>query len=180
MQHNRLGYTYWALHGEWRFVGPEGPVSVRISGNMEANNGEALRAAALRGQGIILQPSFIVGDDLAAGRLEPLLHDYRAVELAIFGVYAPGRHLSAKVRSFLDFLVARYGERPYWDAWISRDAGGNSRPSRHLRKRKHRPRHRRSDPLGRANSHVVSAIAAHPTRVTGGAGAPQALRGRAV
>lgn len=117
-RHNCLGYTYWALRGEWRFVGPEGPVSVRISGTMEANNGEALRAAALRGQGIILQPSFIVGDDLAAGRLEPLLCDHRTVDLAIFGVYPSGRHLSAKVRSFLDFLVARYGERPYWDEWI--------------------------------------------------------------
>jgi DNA-binding transcriptional LysR family regulator len=116
--HDCLDYRYQARE-EWQFEGPEGPVSVRVRGSLEANNGDALRAAAVRGTGVVLQPSFIVGADLAAGRLVPVLPGYRVPELAIHAVYPPGRHLSAKVRSFIDFLAPRYGERPAWDAWMS-------------------------------------------------------------
>lgn len=75
----------------------------------------ASRAAAIRGAGGVLQPSFTVGADLAAGRLVPVLPGYRVSDVAIQAVYPPGRHLSAKVRSFVDFLTPRFGERPAWD-----------------------------------------------------------------
>lgn len=116
--HDCLGYTYAALRDEWRFGGADREISVRIAGTMQANNGDALRAAALRGRGIILQPTFIVGHDLCSGALVRLLPDFPVEDLAIYAVYPPGRHLSAKVRSFVDFLAARFGDRPEWDAWL--------------------------------------------------------------
>lgn len=121
--HNCLGYSYGQARGEWQFEGPEGADLVRVRGRMQANNGDALRAAALHGTGVVLLPSFIVGIDLAAGRLLPVLAGYRVPELAIHAVYPPGRHLSAKVRSFVDFLVPRFGERPAWDSWMFGPAG---------------------------------------------------------
>jgi len=71
----------------------------------------------VRGEGIVLQPSFLVGDDLAAGSLVPILPGYAPDELVIQAVYPHSRHLSVKVRSFVDFLVARFGQRPEWDRW---------------------------------------------------------------
>jgi DNA-binding transcriptional LysR family regulator len=130
--HNCLGYSYGQARDEWRFDGPDGPAAVRVRGGFQANNGDVLRAAALRGAGLVLLPSFIVGTDLVSGGLVPVLPGYRVPELAIHAVYPPGRHLSAKVRSFVDFLVPRYGERPAWDAWMSGPEGdrGVSTPAR--------------------------------------------------
>ena len=116
--HNCLGYTYLATWDEWRLDGPGGPVAVRVSGSLNSNNGEALAAAARRGLGIIVQPTFIVGDDLKAGRLVRLLPDHHPFEPAISAVYPHARHLSAKVRGFVDFLAGRFGDRPYWDDWL--------------------------------------------------------------
>ena len=115
--HNCLGYSYAALRNEWRFSGPDGVESVRIAGRLNANNGDILRLAALRGEGIVLQPTFLIGDDLASGDLVPILPGYTPDELAIQAVYPHSRHLSAKVRSFVDFLVARFGHEPEWDRW---------------------------------------------------------------
>src|SRR5882672_12254952 len=118
-KHNCLGYSYAALRNEWRFSGPDGVQSVRVTGRLNANNGDILRLAALRGEGIVLQPSFLVGDDLAAGLLVPILPGYTPDELVIQAVYPHSRHLSVKVRSFVDFLVARFGQEPEWDRWQS-------------------------------------------------------------
>ena len=74
-----------------------------------------LRTTAIAGGGIILLPTFIIGDDLRAGKLVRLLPDYRPPEQGLHALYPPGRHLSAKVRSFADFLVARFGGEPAWD-----------------------------------------------------------------
>ena len=63
----------------------------------------------------MLVPTFIVSQDLRAGRLVRLLPDFPPPEQALHALYPPGRHLSAKVRSFVDFLVARFGGEPTWD-----------------------------------------------------------------
>ncbi len=123
-RHNCLGYRYGQGRDEWRFEAATGAASVHVRGSLQANNGDVLRVAALRGAGVVLLPSFIVGPDLAAGRLAPVLAGYRVPELAIHAVYPHSRHLSAKVRSFVDFLLPRFGERPAWDAWM---AGGGGR-----------------------------------------------------
>ena len=87
---------------------------------MQQRDGDALLAAALRGVGIALLPTFIAGPDLERSDLAPVLPGYHVPESGIFAIYPHNRHLSAKVRSFIDFLLPRYGERPKWDDWISK------------------------------------------------------------
>lgn len=82
-------------------------------GALIANNGDVLREAALAGAGIVLLPDFIVGEDVAAGRLETALPDWRGVELGIQAVWPSGRHLPSRLRLFLDFL-AQALSRPAW------------------------------------------------------------------
>ena len=67
------------------------------------------------GRGIALLPTFIVGADLQEGSLRSILTGYTAPEISLYAIYPPTRHLSVKVRLFIDFLVERFGPRPYWD-----------------------------------------------------------------
>ncbi len=116
-RHNCLGYTLSRLAGadRWSF-GTKGDIAVDVSGNLRANNGDALRAAAVAGQGLIYQPTFVVADDLRAGTLIPLVLDAPTIEFAgIYAVYLPDRHPAAKVRAFIDYLVARLSPEPPWD-----------------------------------------------------------------
>ena len=116
--HDCLLYTYAASGEEWRFVGPGGAEEVvRVSGRLLANNGDVMISAALAGLGIALAPTFMAGEHVQSGGLVTLLPGYAAPEAALYAVYPPGRHLSAKLRSFVDFLVARFGEEPEWDRW---------------------------------------------------------------
>ena len=101
---------------EWRFVAADGrPWPVEVKGPLSANNGDALRIAALKGVGMINQPTFIVGGDLQTGELVSVLADFVPQDLSLHAVYPHSRHLSPKVRAFVDFLAARFGPRPYWD-----------------------------------------------------------------
>ena len=68
-----------------------------------------------RGQGIALLPTFLVGRDLAAGKLRLVLGEYAPTALGIYALYAPNRYLAAKTRVLIDFLVARFGDEPDWD-----------------------------------------------------------------
>lgn len=90
---------------EWRFKGPEGDLSVRISGNLEANSVEALRAAALLGQGLALAPSLLVASELKSGALVPLLAEFLPEEYSLDALYPHRDHLPVKVRSFIDLIV---------------------------------------------------------------------------
>lgn len=115
--HNCLVYSYSATGSTWRFRGGDGIQSeVVVRGNLVANNGDALLAAALDGAGIIAQPTFIVGDALRRGQLVPLMPDYGIDALTVHAVYPSARHLSPKVRGFVDELVARLAPVPHWDA----------------------------------------------------------------
>jgi DNA-binding transcriptional LysR family regulator len=114
-RHNCLLYSYSADRNRWSFGTGTAAETVEISGNLVANNGDAVVAAALAGQGIALQPTFIVGDALRAGALVRLLPDHEVPGLDIHAVYPHPRNLSPKVRSFVDSLVERYGSRPSWD-----------------------------------------------------------------
>src|ERR1700686_4805596 len=101
--HNCLGYTLSRHTGadQWTF-GADREVTIAVAGNLRANNGDALRAAAIAGQGLIYQPTFIVVDELRAGRLIALELDHPTVELGgIFAVFPPARHPAAKVRAFI-------------------------------------------------------------------------------
>ena len=105
-RHLCLGYTCGATSDEWQFAGPGGSLeSVRVRWALRANNGETARAAALAGAGVIWQPSFVIGDDVQAGRLVEVMPGYRMPPIDILAIYASRRHLSAKVRVMVDFLV---------------------------------------------------------------------------
>jgi DNA-binding transcriptional LysR family regulator len=122
--HNCLGYTLSRLTGadHWIF-GTRGEVSVPVSGNLRANNGDALRAAAITGQGLIYQPTFMIADDLRAGTLVALTMDQSTVEFGgIYAVYLPGRHPAAKVRAFVDFIASRFAPIAPWDRGLASPA----------------------------------------------------------
>jgi DNA-binding transcriptional LysR family regulator len=114
-QHSIISYTYWSTRDEWRFEGPDGDVSVKTQPCMHTNNGDTCRAAALAHQGVILQPTFLVGDDLAAGTLVELMPEYRSIELGIYAVYPTRKHVSPKVRALIAFLVEAF-RKPRWPA----------------------------------------------------------------
>ncbi len=114
-EHQCLHYGYQATGIQWRLNGPEGEASVAVNCAMWSNNGEVLAAAACRGRGIALLPTFIVGRSLQAGELRSLMPDYQPADLTLCALYPRHRHLSSKVRLFVDCLVDTIGERPYWD-----------------------------------------------------------------
>ena len=114
-QHAVISYSYWSTRDEWHFDGPQGPVSVQTQPCIHTNSGDTCRAAALAHQGVILQPSFLVGPDLAAGTLVELLPQYRSLELGIYAVYPTRKHVSAKVRALIDFLAEHFAQtRAFW------------------------------------------------------------------
>jgi len=114
-RHDCLIYAYSSERDEWRFADEDGPRTVRVKGPVSSNNGMILMQAAIDGQGIVVLPTFIVGDALRDGRLVEILAEYRPQDRAIYAVFPANRHLSPKVRSFVDFLVERFGGRPYWE-----------------------------------------------------------------
>jgi DNA-binding transcriptional LysR family regulator len=117
--HNCLLYAYAPAPLDWVLIGPDGgEVSVRVSGTMTANNGHALMAAAVAGQGIIRQPTFIVGDALRAGELVEVLPNYAMHGPTAYAVYPHARNLSPKVRSFVDFLAEYFKGTPSWDVGL--------------------------------------------------------------
>jgi len=101
-----------AGRGIWRLRDSAGDCEVAVSGSVVSNNADTLVSAAIGGLGLVLLASWQVADELAQGRLVPMLTDYEvrpsAAELAIYAVYPAARHLSSKVRVFIDFLAERY------------------------------------------------------------------------
>lgn len=118
-QHQCLLYSYSDPVDQWDFLGPHGPQQVSVNGFLTANNGDVLRMAALAGEGIVRQPSFIVGEDLLGGHLIPLLESYVTPSQMAYAVYPSRRHLAARVRAFIDFLIDAWGDPPPWDAWVA-------------------------------------------------------------
>jgi DNA-binding transcriptional LysR family regulator len=114
-QHECFAYTYAATASAWTFTGPDGARhSPRIGFRHRANNGRMLAAMAVAGVGIALEPDFIVAPEVRAGRLVRVLPDYQPPRSPISAVYPSRRHLSAKVRSFVDFLAERYAGAKAW------------------------------------------------------------------
>src|SRR5690606_11274415 len=106
-QHNCLSYTLSPMQNakEWNF-GIHGEHAVAVDGNLLANNGDALLAAAVKGQGVIYQPHFIVGQAVESGALVELELDRPPMELGgIHVLYPPDRRPPAKVRVMIDYLA---------------------------------------------------------------------------
>jgi DNA-binding transcriptional LysR family regulator len=114
VNHNCLRFLRGAWGNAWRFSGPDGELSVPVSGNMQSNSANALRLAAVHAQGLTILPSFLVADDLRAGRLVSGLNAFLGTEYEINASY-PNRHrLSAKVRNFIDLLAKHFRDDPTW------------------------------------------------------------------
>jgi DNA-binding transcriptional LysR family regulator len=133
--HSCFEYSSAKTRGAWAFAGAEGSETLVTvgQGRFRANSGEALRMLALRGEGIVLEPRFVVADDLTAGRLVQLLGDYEPLPTMIHVVYPHSRLLPVKVRTFVEFLAARFAHQQDWEG-ASEDTGGDSRkPKQGLR-----------------------------------------------
>ncbi|MDB5871274.1 MAG: bacterial regulatory helix-turn-helix, lysR family protein [Ramlibacter sp.] len=119
-RHKLLIYTYANNPNELRFT-REGQTSVvTVKGLLESNDGQILRAAALDGMGILVQPTYILYDDIVAGRLVPLLDDWDLPRLAINLAYPSRKHMSAKVRTFIDFMAEHFEKMNYERKWTGR------------------------------------------------------------
>jgi DNA-binding transcriptional LysR family regulator len=113
-QHSVMAYSWWSGGDEWRFEDAQGkPHSVVTRPRLRANSGDTCRAAALADQGVIYQPQFLVGEDLRAGRLVPVLPALHGPAIGIHVVYPSRKHLAGKVRAMVDFLGAAF-QTPAW------------------------------------------------------------------
>lgn len=127
-EHRCLVYSLIRNYETWLFVDPEGRQrTARIHAYIKASNGEFLRDAAVRGLGVVLVPTFIAYQAIERGELVPVLDDYQQPQLEVYALYPQTRHLSQRVRAFVDFLVKRFEGTPYWDSALA-DGGARSLP----------------------------------------------------
>jgi DNA-binding transcriptional LysR family regulator len=119
-QHKLLIYIHANNPNELRFSKDGETVTITAKGLLESNDGQILRTAALDGLGILVQPTYIVYDDIVAGRLVPLLDDWDLPPLTINLAYPSRKHLSAKVRTFIDFMAEHFAKNDYERKWTGR------------------------------------------------------------
>lgn len=113
---------------EWTFTGPDGDVTVQVSGSLETNSIDAIRAGVMGGQGFIYTPTHLVLEELRSGALVSVLRDFRGREISIDALYPNREHLPTKVRTFID-LVAKNFRLIDWDP-CSDDSMASSGPLR--------------------------------------------------
>lgn len=119
-RHKLLIYTHANNPNELRFTRGDEQKTINVKGLLESNDGQILRAAALDGMGILVQPSYIVYEDVVAGRLVPMLDDWDLPRLTVNLAYPSRKHLSAKVRTFIDFMAAHFEKMDYERKWTGR------------------------------------------------------------
>jgi DNA-binding transcriptional LysR family regulator len=116
-QHKLLIYTHAHTPNELRFTKNSEERVLTVTSLLDSNDGQVLRAAALDGLGILIQPSYIIHEDIVAGRLVPVLDDWELPRLNINLAYPSRKHLSAKVRAFIDFMVEHFDSAGYERKW---------------------------------------------------------------
>ncbi|HWL87338.1 MAG TPA: substrate binding domain-containing protein, partial [Polyangiaceae bacterium] len=105
-KHDCLVFDTGGVPAPWKLRSDAGkPMNFRVCGPLQMNNTLSLHQAALAGLGIADLPTYLVADDLRAGRLKSVLDDYVTVGRAVYAVYTPGRSVPASVREFVKFLV---------------------------------------------------------------------------
>ncbi len=129
-RHACLTYEYSSGADTWRFADADRREhAVKVAGPAHANNGRMLVALAVAGLGIVMEPDFIVAPEVRSGRLVRVLPGYTPASAGIYAVYPSRRHLSAKVRTFVDFLAERFAQAAPWvldEAKASARGRGNS------------------------------------------------------
>ena len=122
LAHRCLVYTLASDPNRWAYrsrSSPENPTpswrTVTVQPFLRANSGDFLADAACAGRGVVMEPDFILHEDLDAGRLVSLLGEsYEWSTLGIWAIYPPTRFVSRRVRAFIDFLAARFAGTPPW------------------------------------------------------------------
>ena len=115
-KHQLLNYDSSGSVLPWRLLDSKGQEHiVHPEAKIIANNGDFLRDMSIAGHGIFISPTFISWEALAKGKLVQVLPDYRIPSINAYAVYPQTRYLPQRARSFIDFLVRRFGENPYWD-----------------------------------------------------------------
>lgn len=117
VRHECLGYTP-TQRARWPFVVDGEMREFEVGGRLRANNGDALVEAAIRGLGIVYQPTFIAGDAIRSGQLQTLLTAFPLPELSLYAVFPGHRHVSHRVRVLVEHLAQGIGPEPYWDAGL--------------------------------------------------------------
>jgi DNA-binding transcriptional LysR family regulator len=114
--HQCLLYSNIQNPSHWSFKDASGnTINVKVPISLTSNNGDFLRDAAIAGLGLIKVPNFIIYKYLISGELLPVLQQYAPPSFHAYAIYPQTRHLSYRVRAFVDFLVTRFEGHPYWD-----------------------------------------------------------------
>ena len=109
--HDCITYSYMARPDQWQYRDPTGGgITVKVTPRIRCNSAELEAGLAAAGLGVTRLPAFACARALSAGRLEPVLEAYEKPEMGIYALYPHRRHLTAKVRVFIDFLVERFGD----------------------------------------------------------------------
>jgi DNA-binding transcriptional LysR family regulator len=114
-KHDCIIFTGFARPREWKLIGPQGPVTVSVSGRVATDNVEVLTSTSTQGLGIAVGATMSVNSALISGELVRVLPDCEFEQTAVFAVYPSGRQLSSKVRATVDFLVEKLEDPPIWD-----------------------------------------------------------------
>jgi DNA-binding transcriptional LysR family regulator len=113
LEHNCIVYSFLSTPREWRLSDANGETHVvPVNGTLHSNNGLVNRAAAIAGTGIVLLPTFYIGEEIKSGALKPVLCGFKPPDIAVYAVYPERRNLMPKVRAFIDTLVERFGTTP--------------------------------------------------------------------
>ena len=118
--HQCIAQTQRATPRTWHFTAIDGSkLSVDVPARVSISSALAVREAALQGVGIVELNSYLVGPDIAAGRLVRLLPEFEPKELSIYAVFPQRRYLAPKVQVFLDAIAARMTPEPAWDGFLA-------------------------------------------------------------
>jgi len=118
IHHNCILYTYHTVVNEWVFFKNGDQQTIRISGNFQVNNGEALRESLIQNLGIGRLASFVAGDDIKARRLVPILTEYKMPHKTLYAVFPEKQYMPEKIRVFINFIMQHLGDdNPHWDNW---------------------------------------------------------------
>jgi DNA-binding transcriptional LysR family regulator len=121
IEHQCLVYSLLRDYEYWYLTGSNGKeIRTKIHPYLKASTGEFLKDAAVEGRGIILVPSFIAYKEIENGKLVQVLEEYKPPQLDAYAIYPQTRHLSQRVRAFVDFLVKRFEGTPYWDLCLKK------------------------------------------------------------
>jgi len=116
LKHHPLLHYNLSNTSSWKLTDSQGEQHfIHVKAKINANNGDFLKDMAIAGHGILMIPTFISWKAIANGELVPLLSDYMTPQLNAYAVYPQTRYLSQRTRVLIDFLVERFGEKPYWD-----------------------------------------------------------------